>query len=45
MADKVSFTDFGGKKKVRKVKRRRAKKSSVNAEKLLDEVLAAKKNG
>ena len=43
MADKVSFTDFGGKKKVRKVKRRRAKKSSVNAEKLLDEVLAAKK--
>ena len=43
MADKVSFTDFGGKKKVRKVKRRRMKKSSVNAEKLLDEVLAAKK--
>ena len=43
MADKVSFTDFGGKKKVRKVKRRRTKKSSVNAEKLLDEVLAAKK--
>ena len=43
MADKVSFTNFGGKKKVRKVRRRRVKKPSVNAEKLLDEVLAAKK--
>lgn len=43
MADKVSFTNFGGKKKVRKVRRRKKKKPSVNAEKLLDEVLAAKK--
>ena len=43
MPDKVSFTDFGEKKKVRKVRRRKVKKSSVDAEKLLDEVLAAKK--
>jgi len=43
MADKVSFTNFGGKKKVRKVKRRGPKKPNINAEALLDEVLAAKK--
>ena len=43
MADKVSFTNFGAKKKVRRVKRRVPKKSNINAEKLLDEVLAAKK--
>ena len=43
MADKVSFTNFGGKKKVRKVKRRGPKKANINAEALLDEVLAAKK--
>ena len=43
MADKVSFTDFGAKKKVRKVKRGGPKKATVNAEKLLDEVLIAKK--
>ncbi len=42
MADKVSFTNFGEKKKVRKVKRRRTK-PKIDAEKLLDEVLAAKK--
>tara|TARA_Y100001960_G_scaffold285475_1_gene322011 strand:- start:2200 stop:3024 length:825 start_codon:yes stop_codon:yes gene_type:complete len=43
MADKVSFTDFGEKKKVRKVRRRRLKKPRIDAEKLLDDVLAAKK--
>ena len=43
MADKVSFTDFGAKKKVRKVKRGGPKKATVNAEELLDEVLTAKK--
>lgn len=43
MADKVSFTNFGGKKKVRKVKRRGPKKPNINAEALLDEVLVAKK--
>jgi ribosomal protein L40E len=43
MADKVSFTNFGEKKKVRKVKRRGPKKPNINAEALLDEVLAAKK--
>jgi len=43
MADKVSFTNFGERKKVRKVKRRGPKKQNINAEELLDEVLAAKK--
>ena len=43
MADKVSFTNFGKRKKVRKVKRRGPKKPNINAEALLDEVLAAKK--
>tara|TARA_B100000029_G_scaffold186505_1_gene183866 strand:+ start:215 stop:1039 length:825 start_codon:yes stop_codon:yes gene_type:complete len=43
MADKVSFTNFGEKKKVRKVRRRRVKKPNIDAEKLLDDVLAAKK--
>ena len=43
MADKVSFTNFGERKKVRKVKRRGPKKPNINAEELLDEVLAAKK--
>ena len=43
MADKVSFTDFGGEKKVRRVKRRGPKKANIKAEELLDEVLAAKK--
>ena len=43
MADKVSFTDFRGEKKVRKVKRRKPKESNVNAEELLDEVLTARK--
>ena len=43
MADKVSFTDFGAKKKVRRVKRRGPKKANIKAEELLDEVLAAKK--
>ncbi|MDP7445363.1 MAG: hypothetical protein QGF64_06840, partial [Candidatus Poseidoniia archaeon] len=43
MADKVSFTNFGERKKVRKVKRRGPKKPNINAEELLDEVQAAKK--
>ena len=43
MADKISFTDFGAKKKVRKMKRGGPQKANVNAEELLDEVLAAKK--
>ena len=43
MADKVSFTNFGKRKKVRKVKRREPKKPNINAEELLDEVLTAKK--
>jgi len=43
MADKVSFTDFGTKKKVRRVKRKRSKKSGTDPAKLLDEVLEAKK--
>ena len=43
MADKVSFTDFGAKKKVRKIKRKRSKKSKPDPAKLLDEVLEAKK--
>ena len=43
MADKVSFTDFGEEKKVRRVKRRGPKKANINAKELLDEVLAAKK--
>ena len=41
MADKVSFTDFGTKKKVRRVKRKRSKKP--DPAQLLDEVLEAKK--
>ena len=43
MADKVSFTDFGTKKKVRKIKRKRSAKSQTDPAKLLDEVLEAKK--
>ena len=43
MADKVSFTDFGAKRKVRKIKRKRSKKSKPDPAKLLDEVLEAKK--
>ena len=43
MADKVSFTDFGTKKKVRRIKRKRTKKSGTDPAKLLDEVLEAKK--
>jgi hypothetical protein len=43
MADKVSFTDFGEEKKVRRVKRRGPKKANINAKELLDEVLTAMK--
>ena len=43
MADKVSFTDFGTKKRIRKVKRKRSSKSKPVPSKLLDEVLEAKK--
>ena len=43
MADKVSFTDFGTKKKVRRIKRKRSKKSQPDPAQLLDEVLEAKK--
>ncbi len=43
MADKVSFTEFRGEKKVRKVKRRKPRDSDVNVEELLDEVLTARK--
>lgn len=43
MADKVSFTDFGTEKKVRRIKRKRSKKSGTDPAKLLDEVLEAKK--
>ena len=39
MADKVSFTDFGTKKKVRRIKRKRSKKSQPDPAQLLDEVL------
>ena len=43
MTDKVSFTNFGSKKKVRRIKRKRSVKSINKTEKLLDEVLEAKK--
>ena len=43
MADKVSFTDFRTEKKVRRIKRKRSKKSGTDPAKLLDEVLEAKK--
>ena len=43
MPDKVSFTDFGEKKKHRKMKRNRKPRSEIDEEKLLDDVLAAKK--
>ena len=45
MADKVSFTSFGSKKKVSKVRRKSKSKpkTDFDADALLDEVLAAKK--
>ena len=45
MADKVSFTTFGSKKKVSKVRRKSKSKpkTDFDADALLDEVLAAKK--
>ncbi len=43
MADKVSFTDFRDRKKVRKVKRSKPKESNVDVKELLDEVLTARK--
>ena len=42
MSDKISFTNFGSKKKVKKVKRKRSVKSVQNTEKLLDRVIEAK---
>jgi len=43
MAEDLSFTDIGGRKKVRKVKRKRSKNSTTDPAKLLDEVIRAKK--
>ena len=43
MADKVSFTDFRDRKKVRKVKRSKPKEWNVDVKELLDEVLTARK--
>ena len=31
MPDKISFTDFGGKKKVRRIKKKRRKKAGINS--------------
>ena len=42
MADKVSFTDFGTKKKIRKVKRKRSSKPQSDSSNLLDEVSESK---
>ena len=42
MSDKVSFTDFGEKKKVRKIKKKRIQKSGINKEKVLKDLLAPK---
>jgi len=44
MPDKISFTDFGGKKKVRRIKKRRKKESGINKEKMLDDLLLSKKD-
>tara|TARA_B100001250_G_C19712218_1_gene749741 strand:+ start:80 stop:907 length:828 start_codon:yes stop_codon:yes gene_type:complete len=44
MPDKISFTDFGGKKKVRRIKRRRKTESGINKEKMLDDLLLSKKD-
>ena len=43
MAEKVSFTDFGTRKRVRKIKRKRSSQANTDPAKLLDEVLEAKK--
>ena len=43
MPDKISFTNFGSKKKVKRIKRKRSVKSVSDTEKLLDEVIEAKK--
>ena len=43
MPDKISFTNFGSKKKIKRIKRKRSVKSINKTEKLLDEVLEAKK--
>ena len=44
MPDKISFTDFGGKKKVRRIKKKRIKKAGINKEKMLDDLLLSKKD-
>jgi|TARA_B110000914_G_scaffold220965_1_gene231923 ribosomal protein L40E len=43
MSDKVSFTSFDSKKRVKKVKRKRLVKSAHKTENLLDKVIEAKK--
>ncbi len=42
MSDKISFTNFGSQKKIKKVKRKRSVSSVQNTEKLLDRVIEAK---
>ena len=44
MPDKISFTDFGGKKKIRRIKKRRKKESDINKEQMLDDLLLSKKD-
>ena len=44
MPDKISFTDFGGKKKVRRIKKKRRKNAGINKEKMLDDLLFSKKD-
>lgn len=44
MPDKISFTDFGGKKKIRRIKKKRRKKSSINKEKMLDDLFLSNKD-
>jgi len=43
MPDKISFTDFGGKKKVRRIKKKRSKKSGINKEKMLEDLFLSNK--
>ncbi len=44
MVDKVSFTEFGTKKKIRKVKRKRSSKSRSDSSNLIDEVSESKES-
>ena len=43
MAEDMSFKDFGTKKKVRKIKRKRSRNTGKDPAQLLDEVIKAKK--